>query len=68
MKECIEKAGVDIHEVKKFFLHQANEKMDEGFIKALFKLYGIKDIPAFYWTSLLRPFGALTDSTSVTNP
>jgi 3-oxoacyl-[acyl-carrier-protein] synthase-3 len=45
MKECIEKAGVDIHEVKKFFLHQANEKMDEGFIKALFKLYGIKDIP-----------------------
>ncbi len=45
MKECIEKAGVDIHDVKKFFLHQANEKMDEGFIKALFKLYGIKDIP-----------------------
>ena len=45
MKECIEKAGIDIHDVKKFFLHQANEKMDEGFIKALFKLYGIKDIP-----------------------
>ena len=45
MKECIEKAGVDIHEVKKFFLHQANEKMDEGFIKALFKLYGIREVP-----------------------
>jgi len=45
MKECIEKAGVEIHEVKKFFLHQANEKMDQGFIKALFKLYGIKEIP-----------------------
>ncbi|MFN5023775.1 MAG: 3-oxoacyl-ACP synthase III family protein [Chitinophagaceae bacterium] len=45
MKECIEKAGVDIQDVKKFFLHQANEKMDEGFIKALFKLYGIKEIP-----------------------
>lgn len=45
MKECIEKAGVDIHDVKKFFLHQANEKMDEGFIKALFKLYGIREIP-----------------------
>lgn len=45
MKECIEKAGVGIHEVKKFFLHQANEKMDQGFIKALFKLYGIKEIP-----------------------
>jgi 3-oxoacyl-[acyl-carrier-protein] synthase-3 len=46
MKACIEKAGVDIHEVKKFFLHQANEKMDEGFIKALYKLYDIKEIPA----------------------
>ena len=46
MKECIEKAGLDIHDVKKFFLHQANEKMDEGFIKALFKLYGIREIPA----------------------
>ena len=45
MKECIEKAGIGIHEVKKFFLHQANEKMDQGFIKALFKLYGIKEIP-----------------------
>jgi 3-oxoacyl-[acyl-carrier-protein] synthase-3 len=45
MKECIEKAGIDIHDVKKFFLHQANEKMDEGFIKALFKLYNIRTIP-----------------------
>jgi len=45
MKACLEKSGVDVTEVKKFFLHQANEKMDEGFIKALFKLYGIKEIP-----------------------
>lgn len=46
MKECIEKAGVNILDVKQFFLHQANEKMDEGFIKALFKLYGIREIPS----------------------
>ena len=45
MKECIEKAGVDIKDVKKFFLHQANEKMDEGFIKALYKLYGTREVP-----------------------
>ena len=45
MKECIEKAGVSILDVKKFFLHQANEKMDEGFIKALYKLYDIKTVP-----------------------
>lgn len=45
MKECIEKGGVDIHDIKKFFLHQANEKMDEGFIKALYKLYDIRIVP-----------------------
>ncbi|AFD06809.1 3-oxoacyl-ACP synthase III family protein [Solitalea canadensis] len=45
MKACLDKAGVDIHEVKKIFLHQANEKMDEGFTKELYKLYGIKEIP-----------------------
>ena len=42
----LDKAGVDVSEVKQFFLHQANEKMDEGFIKALYKLYDIKEIPA----------------------
>ena len=31
--------------MKKVFIHQANEKMDEGIIKALFKLYGLKEIP-----------------------
>jgi 3-oxoacyl-[acyl-carrier-protein] synthase-3 len=46
MKACLDEAGVHVSDVKKFFLHQANEKMDEGFIKALFKLYGIKEIPA----------------------
>ena len=45
MKECIEKAGVAINDVKKFFLYQANEKMDEGFIKALYKLYDIRIVP-----------------------
>ncbi len=45
MKDCLDKAGVGIHEVKKVFIHQANEKMDEGIIKALFKLYNLKEIP-----------------------
>lgn len=46
MKDCLDKCGLHVTDVKKFFLHQANEKMDEGFIKALFKLYGIKEIPS----------------------
>lgn len=45
MKDCLDKAGVDIKELKKVFIHQANEKMDEGIIKALYKLYGIRNIP-----------------------
>lgn len=46
MKACLDECGIHVTEVKKFFLHQANEKMDEGFIKVLYKLYGLKDIPA----------------------
>lgn len=46
MKECLDKSGVDIRELKKIFIHQANEKMDEGIIQRLYRLYGIKDLPA----------------------
>ena len=45
MKRCLDKAKVDITEVKKVFIHQANEKLDEGVIKRLYRLYGIKEIP-----------------------
>jgi 3-oxoacyl-[acyl-carrier-protein] synthase-3 len=45
MKDCLDKSGVDISELKKVFIHQANEKMDEGIIKAMYKLYGIKEVP-----------------------
>jgi 3-oxoacyl-[acyl-carrier-protein] synthase-3 len=45
MKNCIDKAGLDIKDVKKFFIHQANEKMDYGFVKSLYNLYGIKQVP-----------------------
>ncbi|HYD22275.1 MAG TPA: 3-oxoacyl-[acyl-carrier-protein] synthase III C-terminal domain-containing protein, partial [Flavipsychrobacter sp.] len=45
MKCCLDKAGVDIHRLKKVFIHQANEKMDEAILKVLYKLYGSKDFP-----------------------
>ncbi|MEO6540495.1 MAG: ketoacyl-ACP synthase III [Ferruginibacter sp.] len=45
MKLCMDKSGVDIKELKKIFLHQANEKMDEGIIKELYKLYNIANPP-----------------------
>jgi 3-oxoacyl-[acyl-carrier-protein] synthase-3 len=43
MKDCLDKSGVDIHDVKKVFIHQANEKMDEAIIKRLYQLYGLPD-------------------------
>ncbi len=57
MKECIVKAGVDIKDIKKFFLHQANEKMDEGFIKALYKLYGTREVPAHIMPMSIHELG-----------
>jgi 3-oxoacyl-[acyl-carrier-protein] synthase-3 len=40
MKECLDKSGVDIKDVKKILIHQANEKMDEAIIYRFYKLYG----------------------------
>jgi 3-oxoacyl-[acyl-carrier-protein] synthase-3 len=45
IKNCIDKSGLHIKDVKKFFLHQANEKMDEAIIQALYKLYGFSEAP-----------------------
>ena len=45
MKICLDNSGVDINDLKKIFIHQANEKMDEAIIKELYKLYGIANAP-----------------------
>lgn len=45
MKECLEKSGVSINKLKKIFIHQANEKMDDAIIKAFYKLYNTEIIP-----------------------
>lgn len=45
MKTCLDKAGVPIATLKKIFIHQANEKMDEAIVQAFYKLYGITTIP-----------------------
>jgi 3-oxoacyl-[acyl-carrier-protein] synthase-3 len=46
MKDCLDKSGIPIEQLKKVFIHQANEKMDEGIIKRLYQLYGIDEPPA----------------------
>jgi len=46
VRKNLEKSGIDLNDVKKVLIHQANEKMDEAILKALFRLYGIENIPA----------------------
>lgn len=45
MKACLDESGVSIHDLKKVFIHQANEKMDDGIIKRLYHLYDINQVP-----------------------
>jgi 3-oxoacyl-[acyl-carrier-protein] synthase-3 len=45
MKDCLDKSGENIDDVKKIFIHQANEKMDEAIIKRFYKLFGYKSVP-----------------------
>src|SRR6185312_3723930 len=45
MKLCLDKSGVPIQELKKIFIHQANEKMDEAIIKRLYQLYDVEEPP-----------------------
>ena len=44
MKSAMDKSGVEIDDVKKIFIHQANEKMDEAIIKRFYRLYK-KQVP-----------------------
>lgn len=39
MKECVDASGIDISNIKKVLIHQANEKMDEAIIQRFYKLY-----------------------------
>jgi 3-oxoacyl-[acyl-carrier-protein] synthase III len=57
MKACLDKSNTDISAVKKVFIHQANEKMDEGMIKALYKLYNINTVPAHIMPMSIHELG-----------
>lgn len=39
MKSCLDKSGKSIDDLKKLFMHQANEKMDEAMCERFYKLY-----------------------------
>lgn len=42
MKDCLDESGVDIKDVKKIFMHQANAKMDHAICRRFYDLYDMK--------------------------
>lgn len=45
VKEAVDKSGIEVNNIKKVLIHQANEKMDQAMLKRFFRLYGVKDVP-----------------------
>lgn len=57
VKECIEKANLELKDIKKILIHQANEKMDEAIAKRLFRLYGERQIPEDIMPMIIKKMG-----------
>ncbi|MDD4993974.1 MAG: ketoacyl-ACP synthase III [Paludibacter sp.] len=45
IKACLDKSGVDIKDIKKVLIHQANGKMDDAILNRFYGLYDIHDAP-----------------------
>ncbi|MFD2589124.1 3-oxoacyl-ACP synthase III family protein [Croceitalea marina] len=56
MADCLNKSDVSIDEVKKIFIHQANEKMDQAIIKRFYRLYG-KETPTEVMPMIIQEMG-----------
>lgn len=63
VKDSIEKAGLELKDIKKVFIHQANEKMDEAILTGLFKLYDEKEIPEGIMPMTIRKLGNSSTAT-----
>lgn len=57
MKDSLDKAGVDIHDLKKIFIHQANEKLDFEVVKRFYRLYNIKTLPSGIMPMTIKMLG-----------
>jgi len=57
LKDCLDKSGLDIHDVSKILIHQANDKMNQEIIKRLFRLYKERSIPEGILPMSIRKLG-----------
>jgi 3-oxoacyl-[acyl-carrier-protein] synthase III len=57
IKDCMDKAKVNMTSIKKVLIHQANTKMDDAMLSRLFKLFGTKEIPEYIMPMTIAKFG-----------
>ncbi|GMN10977.1 ketoacyl-ACP synthase III [Croceitalea sp. MTPC9] len=57
MADCLNASGVGIDEIKKIFIHQANEKMDEAIIKRFYRIYGKEEAPDSVMPMIIQEMG-----------
>lgn len=57
VKEALDKAALQLSDVSKLLIHQANEKMDNAILEGVCKLYEIKEIPWHIMPMTIHEFG-----------
>lgn len=55
--EALDKAGLQLSDVSKLLIHQANEKMDNAILEGVCKLYGVKEIPWHIMPMTIHEYG-----------
>ena len=57
VQTVIENSKLDISDIKKVIIHQANAKMDEAILKRIFRLYKTKNIPEHIMPMSIKKLG-----------
>ncbi len=57
VKDCIDKSGLSIADIKQVLIHQANAKMDDAILTRLFRLYGIYELPEHVMPMTIKELG-----------
>ncbi len=63
VKDSLEKAGLNLDEVRKVLIHQANEKMDEAILSRVFRLYGKREYDKNVMPMTIQRFGNSSTAT-----
>ena len=63
VKDSLDKAGLQLNDVSKVLIHQANEKMDEAILSRVFRLYGLREYDKSVMPMTIRRFGNSSTAT-----